>query len=75
MIRFSVSGPGTIAGVSNGSSASHESNIGHQVRAFHGLCLVMVRTARHPGTITLTAKANGLPAVTLTIDTRALQSR
>ncbi|MDA8376341.1 MAG: DUF4982 domain-containing protein, partial [Planctomycetia bacterium] len=70
MIRFGVSGPGTIAGVDNGSSASHESNIGHQVRAFHGLCMVMVRARRHPGIITLTAKANGLPPATLTIQSQ-----
>ena len=75
MIHFTVSGPGSIAGANNGNPTSHESNVGHQVRAFHGLCLVMVRAANHPGTITLTAKANGLPAATLTIDTRALQSR
>ncbi len=70
MIRFGVSGPGTIAGVDNGSSASHESNIGHQVRAFHGLCMVMVRARRHSGIITLTAKANGLPPATLTIQSQ-----
>ena len=73
MVRFTVSGPGSIAGANNGNSASHESNVGHQVRAFHGLCMVMVRATRHPGTITLTAKANGLPTATLTIKTRAAQ--
>ena len=71
MIRFRVSGPGTIAGVANGSSASHESNIGHQVRAFHGLCMVMVRATRDPGTIILTARAKGLPSATLAIRTSA----
>ena len=69
LIRFSVTGPGSIAGADNGSSASHESNIGHQVRAFHGLCLVMVRVADHPGVITLTARADGLPPATLAIHT------
>ncbi len=69
MIRFTISGPGSIAGVNNGNPTSHESNVGHQVRAFNGLCMVMVRAADHPGTITLTAKAHGLPAASLTIHT------
>jgi beta-galactosidase len=69
MIRFTVSGPGSIAGVNNGNPTSHESNVGHQVRAFHGLCMVVVRAGDHPGTITLTAKAHGLPAQTLKIRT------
>jgi len=71
MIRFTISGPGSIAGANNGNPTSHESNVGHQVRAFHGLCMVMVRAADHPGTITLTAKADGLPPATLTFETRA----
>ena len=73
MIRFTISGPGSIAGVNNGNSASHESNVGHKVRAFHGLCMVMVRAADHPGVITLTAHANGMPDATLSFRTLAVE--
>jgi beta-galactosidase len=71
MVHFTVSGPGSIAGANNGNSASHESNVGHQVRVFHGLALVMIRAGRHPGVITLTATANGVSAGTLQIRTTA----
>jgi beta-galactosidase len=71
MVHFTVSGPGSIAGANNGNSASHESNVGHQVRVFHGLALVMIRAGRHPGVITLTATANGVSAGTIQIRTTA----
>jgi len=73
MVHFTVSGPGGIAGANNGNSASHESNVGQQVRLFHGLALVMIRAGRYPGIITLTAKASDVSAGTLQIRTSANQ--
>ena len=71
MVQFSVSGPGSIAGVCNGDPACHESNIGHQIRAFNGLCLVLVRVSHHSGVITLNAKAAGVPRARLMIHAQA----
>ena len=70
-VQFSISGPGMIAGVCNGDPACHDSNVGHTIPAFNGLCMVLVRVANHPGAITITAHVNGLPASTLTIRTVA----
>lgn len=70
-IKFAVSGNGTIAGVANGNPASHESNVGDERSAFHGLCMVLVRANDRPGAITVRAQSPGLaPAVTI-ISTRA----
>ena len=64
-ISFSVSGPGTIAGTSNGDPASHIPNAAAYSRAFFGKCMVLVRSGTRPGAITVTARSAGLPAATL----------
>ncbi len=67
-IDFAVSG-GSLAGVANGDPTNHESNVGTDVNAFHGLAMVLVRADNHPQTITVHASAKGLPAATITLDT------
>ena len=47
--------------------SSHELNIAPQRKAFHGLAMVLVRAADHPGIITVRAQASGLPAASITI--------
>ena len=69
LIQFSVSGPGTLAGVANGNPASHEANVASQRKAFRGLCMVLVRAADHPGTITVTAHAHGLRSAHIVVHT------
>jgi beta-galactosidase len=69
LVRFEISGPGEIVAVDNGDATSHASFHAHQVKAFNGQCLVMVRLAK-PGTATLTATAEGLAAATVTISGR-----
>lgn len=68
-IEFAVSGGGSLAGVANGDPANHESNVGTHLHAFHGLAMVLVRADNHPQTITVHARAKGLPAATITLDT------
>lgn len=70
-IQFSISGAGTLAGVRNGDPASHESNVGNQRTAFHGLCLALVRAADQPGAITIRAEGKGLRPARLVIRTSA----
>ncbi len=70
-IQFAVSGAGSLAGVANGNPVSHESNIADWRRAFHGLCMVMVRAGDKAGTINVTARSPGLKVAKLELRTMA----
>jgi beta-galactosidase len=60
-IRFHIEGPGTIAGVDNGNSATTEPFQASERRAFGGLALVIVRPTRgQPGRIRVVATADGM---------------
>lgn len=74
LVRFSVSGAGTLAGVANGNPASHESNVASQRKAFRGLCMVLVRAGSQAGVITVKAEARGLKPATIVIHTVAASS-
>ena len=54
-IDFSIDGPGTLAGVDNGNSVSHESYKGHSRSAFSGKALAIIQATTTAGSITLTA--------------------
>ena len=64
-VTFHLKGPGAIAAVGNGNMQSEEPYQGNQRKLFHGKALVVVRTSRTAGTLTLTATASGLKAATL----------
>ncbi len=69
-IAFALEGPGAIAGVDNGDPTSHEPFKAAKHKAFHGLCLAVVKANRTPGEIRLTATTPGLasqPAAITTI--------
>ena len=69
-IRFKLSGPGRIAGVDNGDSASLEPFQADHRAVFHGMALVIVRSDRGPGgAIAIEATADGLTAGTATLTT------
>ncbi len=70
MINFSIEGPGTIAGVDNGSQTSMEPFKADYRKAFNGRCLVVVKAGKEKGTIKLTASSEGLPDATLTLRAR-----
>jgi len=59
-ITFGLEGPGTIAGVDNGDPTNHEPFKAAKHKAFHGLCLAVIKAARTPGEIRLSAMAQGL---------------
>ena len=73
-VEFALSGGGALAGVANGDPASHESNVGAHRTTFHGLAMVLVRADNHPQTITVQARAKGLPPATITLETVAEKS-
>jgi len=58
---FTVTGPGEIAGVDNGSQTSMESFKASQRKAFNGLCLAVIRTTGKKGEITVRVSSPGLP--------------
>ena len=71
LVRFSVEGPGTIAGVGNANPVSTESYQQPRRKAWQGRCLVVVKSGRRPGRITLRAAAQGLPAASVVIEAGA----
>ncbi|MDW7980177.1 MAG: beta-galactosidase GalB [Verrucomicrobiales bacterium] len=70
-IRFSLAGPGEIVATDNGDPTCHESFRSPERNAFNGLALVIVRALPgRPGTITLSAEADGLAPATVRIKSR-----
>jgi beta-galactosidase len=67
LVRFKVSGPGSIAGVDNGNAASVEPFQADYRKAFSGLALLIVRSGE-AGQVRVTATSEGLPAGETTID-------
>jgi beta-galactosidase len=70
LIKFSVEGSGSVAGVDNGNQASLEPFKADFRRAFHGKCLVVVRGGSEKGTIKVTASSEGLAAATTDLQVR-----
>ncbi|HTQ51916.1 MAG TPA: beta-galactosidase GalB [Candidatus Acidoferrales bacterium] len=67
-IHFQIAGPGEIVATDNGDPTDFESFPSHDRQAFNGLCLVIIRgRPGQPGTIHLTAKADGLKLGTVSI--------
>jgi beta-galactosidase len=83
-IHFELDGPGKILGVGNGDPSSHEPDVflptensapAWQRSLFSGLAQVIVQSTKDPGEIRLTARADGLTPVTLTIPSQAATPR
>ena len=70
LVKFSIEGEGTIVGVGNANPVSIESNQLPQRKAWRGRCLVIIKSTGKPGTISLTATADGFPAAGSTITTK-----
>lgn len=60
LIKFEITGDGTIAGVGNANPVSIESNQLPQRKAWKGKCLVIIKAGKQKGNIVLTASGNGL---------------
>jgi beta-galactosidase len=68
-ITFTLAGEGRILGVDNGQPDSHESFKGNTRRAFNGLALVILQSTGRPGSMTLSASAQGLASARIEIRT------
>ena len=70
LIKFDVSGQGSIAGVGNGNQISHEPFKASQREAFHGMALAIVQAKRRAGQIVLKATADNLAPASVVISAR-----
>jgi beta-galactosidase len=67
-IKFQIEGPGEIVATDNGDATSFESFQAPEHNAYNGLALVIVSAKPgHPGTIKLTATADGLKTASIKI--------
>jgi beta-galactosidase len=68
-VVFTVSGPGTVAGVGNGDPACLERDKASKRSAFNGHCMVVVQATDEPGEITLTATIPGVTSSSIQLTT------
>jgi beta-galactosidase len=67
-ITFSITGPGIVAGVGNGNPSDHDPDKANTRLAFNGKALVDLGSIdQQPGTIKLTASADGLTSTTISV--------
>jgi beta-galactosidase len=66
-VTFQVSGAGELAATGNGNAHNVDSFRQPHRHTWHGRALAILRPAKHPGTVTLTATTPGLHAARLTL--------
>jgi beta-galactosidase len=75
-ISFKVTGPGEVIATGNGDPTNHEPDPGSTRKAFAGLCMAMVQSAKSAaGSIRVEATSPGLTAGSATITTKAVRLR
>lgn len=68
-VSFEIEGPGTIAGIGNADPTSTESFQRPERKAWHGRCLVVIKSGIVPGKIILKAVSPGIGAEKIEIET------
>ncbi len=68
LIAFTMSGPGVNAGVQNSDVLSSELMQADRRRAYQGRALIVVRSRRESGKVTILAKAEGLEPAVLSLE-------
>lgn len=71
LIRFKVTGPGTIVATDSGANWSHESFQTAEHKAFNGQCAAYVRASAPTGRILVTATVAGLAPATVSLNASA----
>jgi beta-galactosidase len=73
-VEFHLSGSGKLIGVGNGDPSSHEADKANRRRAFNGLCMAIVQSARESGELRLEANSPGLQSAAIIITSQATNS-
>jgi beta-galactosidase len=69
-VHFTIGGVGVIAAVGNGDGQSRETYSDNTFNLFNGRAIVIVRTFRKNGKITLNANADGLHSASIAIESK-----
>ncbi len=68
LVNFSVTGPAVIVATDNGDPTSHELFQNKHIKAFNGMCLVIMRSEKgRAGDILLKAESEGMEAVAVKV--------
>lgn len=70
LVRYAVSGPAVIAGIASGDLTTTETYQANPRKADDGRALVVLRTKREPGVVTLRAHAEGLASGSISVTTK-----
>ncbi len=70
LIKFSITGEGTIAGVDNGDPTSMESFKAPERKLFNGKALVIVMSSEKSGSIHISARADGIKSASVTLSSK-----
>jgi beta-galactosidase len=71
LVQFKVDGPGTIAAVGNGNSATTEPFQANYRKAFNGLCMLIIKSKiGESGTVKINATSDGLKQNHVNIETK-----
>jgi beta-galactosidase len=68
LIDFKIEGNATVAGVDNGNQVSMESFRSESRTAFHGMCLIVLKSGSETGEVKLNASSSGLESAQVTIN-------
>jgi beta-galactosidase len=68
LVNFEIQGPGSILATGSSNPMSTESFTLPRRKAYQGRCLVIVKSTKKAGTITLTAKSQGLESTPIKIN-------
>jgi len=71
LVKFSITGPGSIVGVGNANPTSTESYQQPQRKAWQGRCLLIIKSSKQAGPITITASSRGLAPGKVVLNTIA----
>ncbi|KAA6459073.1 glycoside hydrolase family 2 protein [Acidobacteria bacterium AB60] len=74
-VTFRVSGSGKLVGTGNGDPTDQAPDKGDKRKAFGGLCMGLVQSAKQAGKITVEVSSMGLAPATATIDAKQTELR
>jgi beta-galactosidase len=70
LVHYEVSGPAVIAGIASADLTTTETYQANPRKAYDGRALVVLRTQRNAGTVTLHARADGLAPASISVTTK-----